>query len=112
MKRMDASVIDGTSLIIIGTLPSFERASKTIPNTKRITILQYVMRTPKHHAFIEDILISANFASTETKFQVTLKRKLKVHCYILSRNFFLEPHEAIRVEYAAACFYILSTRGI
>ena len=111
--RMNAVVMYGTALGILGKLLSFEWKSSIFPAVSRIPRHQYIMRTPKNHAFVDGICLSARKNVMESKFNPALHRKFNSIKVGLYKTFFQEDLSSGQEEYYVSkflrCCYTVST---
>ncbi len=99
IKRMDAIVLDGTAMSILGKLPPFDRQTSTAHAAERVAIEQYIIRTPKKRAFVDGIFSSAKSSIAAEKISLSLKRKLKALVPSLFQRFFMPELESRCEEY-------------
>ena len=67
-ETIDAVVMDGTALGVLGNMPEFERLSLTVPAVQRIPRLQYIMKVPRDRAFVVDLLLSSRSGIDDLNF--------------------------------------------
>jgi len=111
VQRMDAIVMDGTAMGILGTLPQFERVSETIDPVYGIEKLQYIMPTPIYRAFVDSIFIAAKKSDGDLLFDVKMAPKLWAKIDFLTRKFFnnkdgLEDEAYAVAVYLSTCYYL------
>jgi len=58
-RRMDAIVMDGTAMGILGAPPEFERVAEKIDPVSGIETKQYIMPTPIYRSFVDSIFNAA-----------------------------------------------------
>jgi len=75
-RELDAVVMDGTALGILGTLPEFTRETRTVSSVPRVPDKQYIMPTPKLRAFVDAVMVSAKCADGQGYFNTLLKNSL------------------------------------
>ncbi len=87
-RMLDAVVMEGTAMGILGRLPEFERRTCEIEPVKNVTKRQYIMRNAKHRQFVDVILASALKIQNRMMFQAPLKPTLWRNHVELKRKFF------------------------
>ena len=75
-RDLDAVVMNGTALGILGTVPQFERHTKVLSAVPGISDRQYKMRNPKLRAFLDAVFRSARNAGTRNRFHLSVKPSL------------------------------------
>lgn len=75
-RELDAVVMDGTALGILGSLPKFNRQTRTVKAAPRMPDKQYIMRKPKLRGFVDAVLTSAKAGDGLDDFNVALKLPL------------------------------------
>ena len=108
-KCMDAVVMDGSAVGILGRLPEFKRLTSVVKSVPRVSDRQYVMATPKSRMFVDSVLVSAKRAGVDGKFDVPLKQSLWEKRIELLNRFFVpgvgQIHESRFVsEFIRAAF--------
>ena len=72
-NRLDSIVKDGSATCILGILPEFRRRREVVEAvTNSLAVKQYLLRTPKHRAFVECVLGSTNKQTSNSLFSVRL----------------------------------------
>lgn len=67
---MDAVVMDGTALGILGDLPKFHRVKALVPYVPRIPDRQFMMRTLISRALVDSIMQAAKKCEADGSFDV------------------------------------------
>ena len=74
--RFDGVVMDGTTVGILGNLPSFQRDKRTLLPVGSVADHQYVIRSPKIRQIIDSVMVAAQHANGRQEFSVQLKPTL------------------------------------
>ena len=68
--------MDGTATGILGTLPNFKRPVSVVEAVKRLSELQYIMRSPRYQLFADSVLVYAKKNEGKNRFEVKFPKKL------------------------------------
>lgn len=109
--------MDGKAAGILGSLPSFQRVRTVLPIFNGIAEHQYLIRTPKHRAFLDSVFRSAKRQDGTRSFSVRLKPKLWDHVESYVNSYFTQhaspSHELVEIsDYITACYAIRSSDGL
>jgi len=115
-RDLAAVVMDGTALGILGSLPKFNRETRSVSAVSRVPDKQYIMRKPKARSFVDAILTSAKGADGLDAFNVPLKiglwkKKAELVSIVFNYGGGIN-HEAFVVgKFMNTCFAICDNAG-
>ena len=108
-RKLDAVVMDGTDLEILGKLPMFQRHKKVVPSVSRISDKQCLMPDSKLRGFLDAIYRSAKITSAGIAFAVSVKpplwRKKHEVVSVLLDESLPYTHEACLIARIATCIF-------